>query len=107
MRLSRATGAILITSSHWLRFFRYLRRTLVNHSDRAGHLDGAKDSLKWEMVHWILVKTQNSGVKYATILRESGLPTVECGTADALNKLYRTWDLPERRKKPGKIPQSA
>jgi adenylate kinase family enzyme len=96
-RLSRATGAILVTSSHWLRFSRYLRRTLINRSDRAGHLEGAKDSLKWEMIHWVLVKTRNSGDKYATILRESGLPTVECCTANALNRLYRTWDLPERR----------
>jgi adenylate kinase family enzyme len=70
-RLTRATGAILITSNHWLRFSRYLKRTLVNHSDRAGPLEGAKDSIKWEMVHWILVKTRNSGVKYAKILQET------------------------------------
>jgi adenylate kinase family enzyme len=96
-RLTRATGAILISSNHWLRFSRYLKRTLINRSDRAGHLEGAKDSIKWEMVHWILVKTRNSGVKYAKILQESGLPTIECYTADALNNLYRVWDLPVRR----------
>ncbi|MBB3455095.1 adenylate kinase family enzyme [Rhizobium sp. BK313] len=96
-RLTRATGAILITSNHWLRFSRYLKRTVVNRPDRAGHLEGAKDSIKWEMVHWILVKTRNSGVKYAKILQESGLPTIECHTADALNNLYRVWDLPVPR----------
>lgn len=96
-RFARATGAILITSNHWLRFSRYLKRTLINSANRAGHLEGAKDSIKWEMIHWILVKTRDSGVKYAKILRESELPTVECHTAEALNSLYQVWDLPERR----------
>ncbi|WP_246718230.1 hypothetical protein [Rhizobium laguerreae] len=96
-RLARATGVIVITSNHWLRFFRYLKRTLADQSDRAGHLEGAKDSIKWEMVYWILFKTRNSGVRYATVLQEFGLPTVECHTATALNRLYRDWALPMPR----------
>lgn len=96
-RLERATGAILITSNHWLRFTRYLKRTLLNSANRAGHLEGTRDSIKWGMVHWILVKTRDSSTKYAKILQESGLPVVECHTAQALNSLYRTWDLPARR----------
>jgi adenylate kinase family enzyme len=96
-RLARATGAILISSHHWLRFSRYLKRTLVNRSDRAGHLEGARDSIKWEMVHWILVKTRNSSVKYADILQNSGLPTIECHTSAALDELYRVWDLPVQK----------
>ena len=92
-RLSRATGAILVTSSPWLRFSRYLRRTLVNRSDRAGHLEGAQDSIKWEMILWILVRTRNSDAKYAETLRRSGLPRIECHTARALNDLYRVWNL--------------
>lgn len=95
-RLARATGAILITSNRWLRFSRYLKRTLINRSDRAGHLEGARDSVKWEMIHWILVKTRNSGDKYATILHESGLPTVKCHTAKALTDLYQAWNLVSR-----------
>jgi len=95
-RLARATGGILITSNHWLRFSRYLKRTLVNRSERAGHLEGAKDSIKWEMIQWILVKTRDSGIKYSKALHESGLPTVECHTAAALNDLYEVWDLPAR-----------
>lgn len=96
-RFARATGAILITSNHWLRFARYLKRTLINRADRAGHLEGAKDSIKWEMIHWIVVKTRNSSVKYSRIIQESGLPAVECRTADALKELYRAWELPTRR----------
>ncbi|AUW47420.1 AAA family ATPase [Rhizobium leguminosarum] len=96
-RLARATGVIVITSNHWLRFLRYLKRTLANQPDRAGHLQGAKDSIKCGMVYWILLKTRNSGVKYAKVLQEFGLPTVQCHTATALNNLYRIWDLPVRR----------
>lgn len=96
-RFARATGAILISSHHWLRFSRYLKRTLINSANRAGHLEGTKDSIKWEMVHWILVKTRNSSAKYGKILRETDLPLVECHSAAALNSLYRIWDLPARR----------
>lgn len=92
-RFARATGAILVTSNHWLRFARYLKRTLSNRAERAGHLEGAKDSIKWEMIHWILVKTRNSGLKYSRAIQESGLPAVECRTAEELNELYRAWEL--------------
>jgi adenylate kinase family enzyme len=95
-RLARATGAILITSNQWLRLSRYFKRTLINRSGRAGHLEGAKDSIKWEMIYWILVKTRNSDVKYSKALHESRLPTVECHTAAALNNLYKVWDLTAR-----------
>jgi len=92
-RLAHATDAILITSNHWRRFFRYLKRTLVNHADRAGHLAGAKDSIKWEMIHWILIKTRDSGERYTRILAETNLPTVECHNAGDLKALYRDWGL--------------
>ncbi|MBW8639549.1 AAA family ATPase [Hoeflea sp. WL0058] len=93
-RLARATGAILITSNRWLRVSRYVRRTLVNRSDRAGHLEGARDRLKWDMINWILVETRNSADAYSAILRASDLPYVECRSAKALRDIYRTWELP-------------
>ena len=96
-RLARATGAILITSNRWRRLARYLRRTTLNRSDRPGNLEGAQESIKWEMIDWILFKTQNSATKYAEVLRHSGLPTVECHTAKALDALYRQWELPSVR----------
>ena len=96
-RLARATGAILITSGHWRRFFRYIRRTVVNRSNRAGHLEGAKDSLKWEMAEWILQKTRHSADRYAELLNDYDLPVVKCHTAAELNALYRYWGLPSRQ----------
>ncbi|MFN7092030.1 MAG: AAA family ATPase [Allorhizobium sp.] len=100
-RLARATGAILITSSHWRRFLRYLKRTLINRADRAGHLEGARDSIKWEMIHWILVKTRNSPEKYRQVLTKTNLPLVECHTAEELDALYRIWELPDWRQARG------
>jgi adenylate kinase family enzyme len=96
-RLVRSTGVIVITSNPWLRFFRYLKRTLADQPDRAGYLQGAKDRIKWRMVYWILFKSRNSNLEYAKFLQEFGLPTVECHTAAALNNLYRTWGLPVPR----------
>ncbi|TPW33060.1 AAA family ATPase [Martelella alba] len=92
-RLDRATGAILLTSSRWLRLWRYFKRTLINRADRAGHLDGAKDSVKWAMIDWVMVKSRNSDKRYAAILHDSGMPLVECRSARALAALYRDWDL--------------
>lgn len=99
-RLACATGIILITSSPWLRIGRYLKRTLINRADRAGHLEGARDSIKWEMIHWILVKTRGSDKKYAETVRASALPAIECHTAHALNELYRVWGLSSSVMKP-------
>ncbi|QDY69712.1 AAA family ATPase [Qingshengfaniella alkalisoli] len=96
-RFARATGVILITSNRWLRVSRYLKRTLVNQSTRAGHLEGAQESLKWAMVHWILIARAASAAKYAGMIEASGLPSVQCHTAKELMSLYRKWDLPPPR----------
>ncbi|MBY3004023.1 AAA family ATPase [Rhizobium leguminosarum] len=96
-RLARATGVIVITSNHWRLSYRYLKRTLANQPDRAGHLQGARDSISCRRLKWIFFETRNSNVKYAKVLQEFGLPTVQCHTAAALNSIYRTWDLPARR----------
>ena len=92
-RLERATGFILLNSSTSLRLIRYLRRTLINPSGRAGHLEGAKDSLKWEMIDWILFKTRKSAERSAKVLRSFDQPLVECHSAAELRGLYRTWAL--------------
>ena len=92
-RIGRATGAILVTSNRWLRLARYLRRTLINEAARAGHLEGARDSIKWEMIDWILIKTPNRSARYPEIIRAAKLPAVACTTAGELTALYRNWEL--------------
>ncbi len=92
-RLARATGIILLSSNSVFRLFRYLKRTLGGRSRRLGALEGGKDSLKWEMVDWILFKTRSSADQYAQIIRATGKPSVECSTARRLDDLYRVWAL--------------
>lgn len=92
-RLNKATGVILLDSPVMLRFLRYLKRTASNQAGRAGHLEGAQDSLKWEMVQWILIKTRNSAEKYARVLEASGKPFVRCQSTGQLNELYTAWEL--------------
>ena len=92
-RFERATGAILITSNQWLRLTRYLKRTLINPSARAGSLDGGREYVKWEMIDWILFKTPKNSVKYANMIRNVPFPTIECRTTGELNALYDEWNL--------------
>ena len=92
-RFDRATGAILLSANRWIRFARYLKRTLRNSRARAGHLDGAKDSVKWSMVHWILVVSPGREQKFARRIKESGLPHVICPNPRAVTALYADWGL--------------
>lgn len=96
-RFERATGAILITSNHWLRLLRYLKRTLNNPSSRAGSLDGGREYVKWEMIDWILFKTPRNSIKYSKMIANVNFPTITCNTVNDLNVLYDTWGL----RKPG------
>lgn len=96
-RFERATGVILLTSNHWLRLGRYLKRTLINPNARLGQLEGGQESLKWEMIDWILFKTPQNSRRYARMVEAAGLPHVHCHSAKELSALYQAWAL----KRPG------
>jgi adenylate kinase family enzyme len=91
-RLARATGIILLHDNRWANFARFLRRTLFQ-PDRPGNLEGARDSIKWEMIHWILVVSPPRLAGYPAIVEASGLPHVETHGMAALNRLYAEWGL--------------
>ena len=91
-RWQRATAIVLLGSDRWSAFYRYLRRTLFER-DRAGALDGGKDSVKWLMVHWILVVQPRRAKAWRTDLRQTGLPVVEVKSMRELNALYAAWGL--------------
>ena len=93
MRFLRATGIILITSNHWLRLGRYLKRTLRNPSARAGSLEGGREYVKWEMIDWILFKTPRNSVKYAHMIAPIEVPKVVCSKLSELKAFYRVWGL--------------
>ena len=92
-RLARATGAIVLDDNRWLRLGRYFRRTLLERG-RIGNLEGNKDSVKWSMIHWVLVGSRYSGARYRNFVSQKELPAVFVGNMSDLRKLHAHWALP-------------
>jgi adenylate kinase family enzyme len=92
-RLARATGIILLGDNRWANLWRYFRRSLTQR-DRPGALDGAKDSIKWEMIRWIVVVSPKNLRRYRIDLPASGLPFLEVRSMGELRRLYAIWSLP-------------
>jgi len=91
-RLARATAIILLSDNVVANLARYARRTLFE-KQRPGALDGAKDSLKWDMVRWIWNSATKHIHRYRRDLPKSGLPFLDVGSMAELNRLYATWGL--------------
>jgi adenylate kinase family enzyme len=91
-RIERATGIILLRDNRWANFGRYLWRTVMQ-KDRAGNLEGNRDSLKWDMVTWVLLRAPRNVARYSTMLPATGLPYVEIASMRRLREVYRAWDL--------------
>lgn len=92
-RMARATGIIMLGDSRWGNFARYLRRTLFEKRQRPGSLAGDKDSIKWEMIRWILIVQPPLRERNLARVREAGLPLVELGSMRQLRRLYAAWGL--------------
>lgn len=93
-RLPRATGIIMLSDHRLANFARYLRRTLFE-PQRLGNLAGNKDSLKWDMVHWVLVRAPRNVALYRTRLATLDMPFLDCRTFRAQRRLYEGWGLSE------------
>ncbi len=91
-RLAQASAIIALESGRVPALLRYLRRTLFE-KRRAGHLEGGRDSLKWSMVHWILIEQPRRSARFSAMLRASGVPMLTVPTMPALRRLYRRWGL--------------
>lgn len=94
-RFLRATGIILLDISTAVSVFRYVRRTWFER-ERAGALEGCRDSIKWSMIHYITVVTPTNRRRYADIYRDIQLPKVCLPSARAIDNCYLEWQL-ERR----------
>lgn len=92
-RFARATGIILLGDGRWANFRRYLWRTLFQKRSRPGSLAGDKDSIKWEMVRWILFVQPPLRERNRKHLRSAGLPMVELSSMAELKRLYTDWQL--------------
>jgi len=92
-RMARATGIILLGDSRWANFARYLRRTLFEKRQRPGSLAGDKDSIKWEMIRWILIVQPPLRERNLERVRSAGLPLVKLESMRELQRLYEAWGL--------------
>jgi adenylate kinase family enzyme len=92
-RMGRATGIILLGDNRWANFARYVRRTLLEKRQRPGSLAGDKDSIKWEMVRWILLVQPPLREQNRARVRSARLPLIELGSMRELQRLYEVWGL--------------
>jgi adenylate kinase family enzyme len=92
-RLERATGIVLLGSEPWRAAARNVRRTLFETRHRAGQLEGGIDTLKWELIRFILFEQPKKRDRDRAILRASGLPMVEPASMRELRALYAAWGL--------------
>ena len=91
-RLARATGIILLSDNRIANFGRYLRRTLFER-DRIGNLHGNRDSLKWDMIHWVLVRAPRNIKRYRSTMPATGLPFLEFKSLREQRRAYEEWGL--------------
>lgn len=87
-RLARATGVILLDAPTAVSLFRYLRRSWFER-DRPGGLDGARDSVKWDMIRHIAGVTRSNRGRYGTMFETIALPKVRLATAREIAAFYR------------------
>jgi adenylate kinase family enzyme len=91
-RFQRATGLILLDISTPTSLFRYFRRTLFER-ERAGALEGNRDSIKWDMLHHIAVVTRKYRNRYTDMFHATDLPKVLLPSTHAIERAYRQWGL--------------
>ncbi len=92
-RFAHATGIILLGDNRWANFRRYVWRTLFQKRSRPGSLAGDKDSIKWEMIRWILIVQPPMRERNRRFLRAAGLRMIELKSMAELNRRYDAWGL--------------
>lgn len=91
-RLTRATGFILLDTSTATSLLRYFRRSWFEH-ERHGGLDGAQDSVKWEVIHHIAVATRNNRRNYRALFNRISLPKISLPTTGEVARFYHSENL--------------
>ena len=91
-RIVRATGILLLYDSAPANFARYLRRTLFE-PNRIGALEGNRDSLKWDMIHWVTVRAPQNAQRMREALPKVGLPFLELSSMRQVRHAYEAWGL--------------
>ena len=91
-RFARATGVILLDAPTPVSLLRYLRRSLFER-ERAGNLEGAKDSVNWPMIRHIAFVTPGNRRRYRQAFDDLELPKVSLLTPVEINNFYRSEGL--------------
>lgn len=91
-RLERATGFIVLDIPRLTSLFRYARRTWLER-DRHGGLEGGKETMKWEMIHYIVTTSTAKRTRYADLLARNILPGIHLPNPGALRDFYRSEGL--------------
>jgi adenylate kinase family enzyme len=91
-RIARATGIIYLSDRTLMSFGRYVRRTLFERN-RIGALPGGKDSLKWDVAHWVLFRAPRNVGRHRAALSSCGVPFLELNTFREQERAYAAWDL--------------
>ncbi|WP_420155213.1 hypothetical protein [Siphonobacter sp.] len=91
-RFQRAIGLILLEVSTLTSLVRYFYRTLFQ-SNRPGNLEGGQDSIKWAMIHHILVVTPKNRKRYTQLFNQAELPKIRLTSRREINQCYLDWGL--------------
>lgn len=87
-RLSRATGFILLDLSTAISLYRYIRRCWFER-DRRGALEGGRDTVKWSMIHHIVVAARASRAGHDDLFASVTVPKLRIPSRAALDAFYR------------------
>ena len=91
-RLQRATGVIVLDVATGTSLLRYLRRSWFQ-PGRVGGLGGGLDSVKWEMLRFIVAETRVNRRRYLRMFGELELPKVRLRSVREIRRAYRAWRL--------------
>jgi len=86
-RLAQATGLILLDAPTPLSLLRYLRRCWFD-QDRRGALEGGRDSVKWQMLNYIVGTARTNRQRYRQLYASLQLPRLALGPVE-LEAFYR------------------
>ena len=91
-RIARSTGVILLDVSTGTSLWRYWLRCWLE-QDRAGGLEGGRDSVKWTMIRHIAITTPVNRRRYAALFEKIDLPKLKLATPRVLADFYRSEGL--------------
>jgi hypothetical protein len=59
----------------------------------SGGLEGAQDSVKWEMIRYIVITARHNHGRYQALLHQLGIPTIELSNTREIARFYQSEGL--------------